>query len=260
MKHPERALILVDKAIKSRQRFNTHFCEIKNRDAHARVAFMLDTLGLVRSEYRYHYAPRLDAILRGTGRNDLIIFTHQKHGLDFCQLTDREKWEQNADKLETSGAVKGAYILLFRLLLANPNNDLTKICSDCAVEKMLFMFKYDPKGFQNVSSQCKRCIKNRADPLASKVRRHRRKARERNAKGVLSSDIVRTHLKNQNSRCAACKTDLEIAGHHLDHIVPVSKGGANSDENTQLLCPFCNLSKGCRDWGDFLARTGYDLL
>lgn len=30
---------------------------------------------------------------------------------------------------------------------------------------------------------------------------------------------------------------------HIDHIVPISKGGPHIDSNFQLLCAHCNLSK-----------------
>lgn len=50
----------------------------------------------------------------------------------------------------------------------------------------------------------------------------------------------------QNGLCAHCKIDLEKSGHHLDHIIPISKGGLHCDSNVQLLCPPCNLSKGAK--------------
>lgn len=39
---------------------------------------------------------------------------------------------------------------------------------------------------------------------------------------------------------------------HLDHIVPVSRGGDGSAENLQLLCPSCNSSKGAMTMGEYL--------
>lgn len=33
---------------------------------------------------------------------------------------------------------------------------------------------------------------------------------------------------------------------HIDHIVPVSRGGQNNKENLQLLCVSCNTSKGAK--------------
>ena len=33
---------------------------------------------------------------------------------------------------------------------------------------------------------------------------------------------------------------------HIDHILPLSRGGENVDDNAQLLCPYCNLSKGSK--------------
>lgn len=38
-----------------------------------------------------------------------------------------------------------------------------------------------------------------------------------------------------------------IDGHvklHIDHIVPISKGGSNEDDNLRIICAKCNLSKG----------------
>jgi len=33
-------------------------------------------------------------------------------------------------------------------------------------------------------------------------------------------------------------------GHHVDHIIPVSKGGGDTMDNLRALCAACNLSKG----------------
>jgi 5-methylcytosine-specific restriction endonuclease McrA len=41
-------------------------------------------------------------------------------------------------------------------------------------------------------------------------------------------------------RCAECKADTYL---EFDHIIPVAKGGGNSDTNVQLLCRKCNLTK-----------------
>ena len=42
-----------------------------------------------------------------------------------------------------------------------------------------------------------------------------------------------------NSNCAVCGA----AGEHIDHIIPISRGGRHSIGNLQTLCAFCNLSK-----------------
>ena len=60
-------------------------------------------------------------------------------------------------------------------------------------------------------------------------------------------------------RCRAChrSTPPELRGTfedrapELDHVVPLSKGGDHSMENTQCLCRACNMKKGARTMAEF---------
>lgn len=80
---------------------------------------------------------------------------------------------------------------------------------------------------------------------------HNRRAKLRSSGGRLSKGIVEKLLVLQKGLCACCGASL-AEGYHLDHIVSIIKGGENCDANVQLLTPFCNLSKGDKDYQDYL--------
>lgn len=61
--------------------------------------------------------------------------------------------------------------------------------------------------------------------------------------GQLTPYIILDLFDEQDGKCVACGIELGD-NFHLDHIVPLSRGGLNVDSNVQLLCPSCNLSKG----------------
>lgn len=72
---------------------------------------------------------------------------------------------------------------------------------------------------------------------------HKRRAILNNDGGSLSKGISERLLTLQKGRCRICKSKVAGGRYHLDHIVPISKGGPNVDRNIQVLCPTCNLKK-----------------
>lgn len=53
-------------------------------------------------------------------------------------------------------------------------------------------------------------------------------------------------MKKTDFKCAFCKADLTEKEPHIDHIIPLSKGGGNAESNLQALCWQCNLRKGAK--------------
>ena len=77
------------------------------------------------------------------------------------------------------------------------------------------------------------------------------------SKGVLSKDLFKKLYAAQKGKCACCRADLSALTPHMDHINPLSVGGSNTDDNIQLLCKSCNLSKGAKHPIDFMQSRGF---
>jgi 5-methylcytosine-specific restriction endonuclease McrA len=77
------------------------------------------------------------------------------------------------------------------------------------------------------------------------VQKRNNKAKRKKAVGRHTvGDIVKI-LKRQDGRCVYCKTDIKKR-YHVDHIIPLTRGGTNWPDNLQLLCPSCNLRKSSK--------------
>lgn len=102
--------------------------------------------------------------------------------------------------------------------------------------------------WNNVETErCKSAKYAKENPILCRLARHKRRARIKANGGELSKDITVKLLLFQKGRCRICKIKLVGVKYHLDHIVPIAKGGLNVDGNIQLLCQKCNQSKGSKD-------------
>lgn len=73
-----------------------------------------------------------------------------------------------------------------------------------------------------------------------------RRSRIKEVGGVFSAQDVIRMFESQSGECTGCFGDLLMLDYHVDHIMPISRGGTNWPENLQLLCPTCNLQKSAK--------------
>jgi 5-methylcytosine-specific restriction endonuclease McrA len=81
--------------------------------------------------------------------------------------------------------------------------------------------------------------------------------RRARAGGKIPGAVVKFLLEMQKSRCTVCRKKINGNKYHLDHIIPVSKGGTADIGNLQILCPPCNLRKSAKDPIEFMQEQGY---
>jgi 5-methylcytosine-specific restriction endonuclease McrA len=83
------------------------------------------------------------------------------------------------------------------------------------------------------------------NPIARAMYENRRRARKLGNGGRYTAADVRSLYVRQLGKCAYhsyCGTKLDD-DFHIDHKIPISRGGSNGIANIQLLCAPCNLSK-----------------
>jgi 5-methylcytosine-specific restriction endonuclease McrA len=79
---------------------------------------------------------------------------------------------------------------------------------------------------------------------------YRNKCRNRRAiisgaKGTHSKEEIAIKIELQKHKCYYCG-EIITNKYHVDHVVPVSRGGSNDIDNLVITCQFCNISKGAR--------------
>lgn len=93
--------------------------------------------------------------------------------------------------------------------------------------------------------------------LNERISSHKRRELKRNnplSEKYYFKDILELKEK-QNNKCIYCFKSIK-KDFHIDHIIPISKGGADSLLNIQILCPTCNVRKSATDPFEFANKLG----
>ncbi len=145
-----------------------------------------------------------------------------------------------------------------------------KKCSHCGVTKHETDFNKRTASKDGLAFMCRACSnfysKNyqekypekhtkrqleylKRNPLVGRMTTHNHRIRLKAAGGKSTADDIKELYEKQQGKCAYCEKPLQK--YHIDHIIPVSKGGNGFKENLCLACPPCNQRKAARlleDW------------
>jgi 5-methylcytosine-specific restriction endonuclease McrA len=83
---------------------------------------------------------------------------------------------------------------------------------------------------------------NQSHPENRKASEYRRRALKRKAEGMHTAQQEREQYNRQKGRCYYCGIIVGTVW-HVDHVIPLSRGGSNGPENIVIACEHCNTSK-----------------
>lgn len=91
------------------------------------------------------------------------------------------------------------------------------------------------------NARCEAWVKSH--PEHTKANTARRRARLRAAGGQITATDIAAQYDTQRATCHYCPSSIAHGRFHVDHYVPLAKGGSNEPSNMVLACPECNKAK-----------------
>ena len=88
----------------------------------------------------------------------------------------------------------------------------------------------------------RKCRASEHGKLIRRINEASRRARKENAPGSYSSSDVIKQYEAQRGLCWWCSQPVQEK-YHIDHVIPLSRGGSNNPGNIVIACPTCNISK-----------------
>lgn len=101
------------------------------------------------------------------------------------------------------------------------------------------MREWDKKNRASINARVRSYRK--ADPERFKAHFHKARAKRRAAPGSHTGADIRRQRAAQKNRCWWCH--CKLTEYHVDHLIPLSRGGSNAPGNIVIACPHCNQSR-----------------
>lgn len=203
------------------------------------------------SEYNKMYATKNKETLRE--RRQVAYFAHRNENKERKSLLDKAYRERNKDKISARRKAR----------LQEPEQRAKNIArakswycqnKDAVCEKSKAMY---PENKDRIIARVR--AYEAANPektrLHGRVKSSRRRARLKTSGGYYTKADIERIMALQKCKCANCGCSIKDM-YHIDHRIPVSKGGDNSPTNIDLLCPSCNARKAAKLPHEFARENG----
>jgi len=222
--------------------------EIKKANARARTAKWRKNNPTYYDEWYKANAEKERARAAARRQSDPDYYAKwRKANADREKAKDTERWKANANKYNAQR--RGHY-------KANPDeinarNLVWKKANPDRVRSLAAAWRLANP--DKVKAYAAKYRKNNADKKAEGVRN--RRARKLLAPGTHTAADIASIRALQKDRCAYCRKKLRGRG-HIDHIIPLVRGGSNWPRNLQWLCAKCNGTKWSKDPIEFARENG----
>lgn len=162
-------------------------------------------------------------------KNEFNLALTNADGFDrYCKICKKIRKKAYVEKCEIKVATS----------VIDPNT--LKKCNGCNIDLPITEFhmcKASPDGRQP------RCSKCQYDPFAVSTNARARNARVKKYKPIPKEEI-KTLLESHNYKCFYCGIEVKVGINlHLDHKMPIIRGGPHTIENLAPSCATCNLKK-----------------
>lgn len=115
---------------------------------------------------------------------------------------------------------------------------------------------YNQQNKEKISIRNKAYYESHKEDFIFRARERKKRIRE-TKDGTITKESLDYMYESQFHKCDYCGCDLDKTGKHLDHILPLVKGGIHTLSNVHWVCPKCNLSKNDKteeEWFDMLVK------
>lgn len=175
-----------------------------------------------------------------------------KHGLNSKCIDCKRSQDRAQHPNRGNAAANRARNLTNPDLCNRPN--VTKYCLLCRQGQPSTPkhFRRNSRKTDGLALVCRKCEDEQYRKLRSteyyKVRARgyaqKQRAKRRNATGSFTAADIEAIRKAQGNRCYLCGKKLKK--YHIDHFIPIAKGGTNDPGNLRLACPKCNQTKSAK--------------
>lgn len=117
-----------------------------------------------------------------------------------------------------------------------------------------YYIEYRIRNKDQIAARIKKWHSENIDRRRAHVRN--RRARLLNVGGSHTTADIERIYREQRGCCAWCRKKVKFGERHVDHIVPVHKGGSNDPANLAISCKTCNHRKSAKDPLDFARELG----
>lgn len=161
--------------------------------------------------------------------------------LIFCKKCNKSKKNKYWDRDKNGHLSTTCCSSLEKKIYKKLKKRFLKKCKTCLKVKSL-------ESFNQRQAKCKEC---QAIYVSLKGNREKRKTWiSETDDGTLSNEVLR-NMYAEAKNCLICEEEIKWRDKNLDHIVPLSKGGAHSIKNVMVICKDCNTKKSNKDFLDF---------